>query len=328
MALASVGEGRGALVGGDHEIGIVAVVADDPLRRHDAFAVEIVGDVEEAARRRCGRPPSPRQGRRRGRRRPAGVFGTKPPLAPTGTITAFLTCCALTRPEHLGAEILRPVRPADAAARDPAEAQMHAFDARAVDEDLAERPRRAAGRRSVRESSLMAISSAGAPSSASWKKLVRTIAPIRLAKRRMMRSSSRLSTASSDGLDAPCSRSLGGVRVGSAGGEAVMEELDQRRGDRRMAVERRPHVVLRVGDAGLAEIAREGAQKRHVAPGEAGIQHQRVVAVALGAAVPDRHEACGEPLADGGEVDRPPAHAFRAPCRGGGSAARRPGCIS
>src|SRR5262245_35437220 len=32
-------------------------------------------------------------------RLPAGTrFGTKPPFAPTGTITAFLTCCALTRP--------------------------------------------------------------------------------------------------------------------------------------------------------------------------------------------------------------------------------------
>ena len=26
------------------------------------------------------------------------AFGKKPPLAPTGTITAFLTCCAFTRP--------------------------------------------------------------------------------------------------------------------------------------------------------------------------------------------------------------------------------------
>ena len=47
----------------------------------------------------------------------------------------------LHQAEHLGAEILRPVGPADAAARHLAEAQMHAFDARRIDEDLVERPR-------------------------------------------------------------------------------------------------------------------------------------------------------------------------------------------
>ena len=33
-----VGEGRGALVGGDDEIGIVAVMPDDMRRRHDAMS--------------------------------------------------------------------------------------------------------------------------------------------------------------------------------------------------------------------------------------------------------------------------------------------------
>ena len=47
----------------------------------------------------------------------------------------------LDQAEDLGAEVLRPVGPADAAARDLAEAQVHAFDARRVDEDLVERPR-------------------------------------------------------------------------------------------------------------------------------------------------------------------------------------------
>ena len=68
-------------------------------------------------------------------------MGTKPPLAPTGTITAFLTCCAFTRPENLGAEILRPVGPADAAARHLAEAHVHAFNARRIDENFIERAR-------------------------------------------------------------------------------------------------------------------------------------------------------------------------------------------
>ena len=47
----------------------------------------------------------------------------------------------LHQPEDLGAEVLAPVRPAHPAARDPAAAQVHALDARRVDEDLELRPR-------------------------------------------------------------------------------------------------------------------------------------------------------------------------------------------
>src|SRR6185436_11257325 len=45
----------------------------------------------------------------------------------------------LHQAEDLGAEILAPVGPADAAARDAAAAQMHALHARAVDPDLDQR---------------------------------------------------------------------------------------------------------------------------------------------------------------------------------------------
>ena len=47
----------------------------------------------------------------------------------------------LHQAEDFGAEILRPVGPADAAARHLAEAHVHALDARRIDEDLVERPR-------------------------------------------------------------------------------------------------------------------------------------------------------------------------------------------
>ena len=47
----------------------------------------------------------------------------------------------LDEAQHLGAEILRPVRPAQAAARDLAAAQVHALEARRVDEDLEHRLR-------------------------------------------------------------------------------------------------------------------------------------------------------------------------------------------
>ena len=47
----------------------------------------------------------------------------------------------LDQAEHLGAEVVAPVGPAQAAARDRAEPQVHALDPRRVDEDLELRPR-------------------------------------------------------------------------------------------------------------------------------------------------------------------------------------------
>ncbi len=48
-AVGDVGEARRALVGGDHQIGIVIVVDDDALRgQHLAVGVEVVGDVQQA----------------------------------------------------------------------------------------------------------------------------------------------------------------------------------------------------------------------------------------------------------------------------------------
>ena len=48
-----VGEGRRALVGGDDEIGIGAVVADEVGGRDDAVADQVVGEVQQAADQRA-----------------------------------------------------------------------------------------------------------------------------------------------------------------------------------------------------------------------------------------------------------------------------------
>ena len=64
-----------------------------------------------------------------------------------------------------------------------------------------------------------------------------------------------------------------------------------------------PHVVLRIGHADLAQEARDGADQRDVAPGEAGRQHQRVVAVVLGAAGHHHQEARFQPLLGIEQVD-------------------------
>ena len=48
-AVGVVGEGRRALVGGDHQVGVVAVVAHHLLRRHHLAALHVVGDVQQRA---------------------------------------------------------------------------------------------------------------------------------------------------------------------------------------------------------------------------------------------------------------------------------------
>ena len=137
-----VGEGRGALVGGDDQIGIVAVVAHDVCRRHDRCRrADVVGDVEQRRDEQLVGGDALGLDRLAASRAFGISFGTKPPLAPTGTITAFLTCCAFTRPRISVRKSCGRSRPADAAARDLAEAHVHAFDARRIDENLVERPR-------------------------------------------------------------------------------------------------------------------------------------------------------------------------------------------
>jgi hypothetical protein len=61
---------------------------------------------------------------------------TKPPFEPTGTMTAFLHHLRLDQAQHLGAEVVTAIRPAQPAARDRAEAQVHALEPGRVHEDL------------------------------------------------------------------------------------------------------------------------------------------------------------------------------------------------
>ena len=48
-AVGDVREGRRTLVGGDHEVRIVAIESADGGRRYDALALDVVGDVEQGA---------------------------------------------------------------------------------------------------------------------------------------------------------------------------------------------------------------------------------------------------------------------------------------
>ena len=145
-AVGDVGERGGALVGGHHQVGVVAVAAHHRSGGTTApVAASVVGDVEQSGDEHpvagdalvaggvavgCGSPVGS-----------GGFLTTKPPLAPTGTMTAFFTSCALTRPRISVRKSSRPVRPAQAAAGDLPEPQVHPLDPRRVDEDLELGPR-------------------------------------------------------------------------------------------------------------------------------------------------------------------------------------------
>ena len=114
-----VREGRRALVGGDDEVRVVLVVADDVRRRHDLAAGDRVRHVEQAAHERPVALDDLLEQR-------SAVATGRRPLDDEAALGAdrdddgVLDRLRLHQPEHLGAEVLAAVRPADAAARDPA----------------------------------------------------------------------------------------------------------------------------------------------------------------------------------------------------------------
>ena len=110
-------------------------------RRHDLAADEVVGDVEQAAEVVLVAGDALLHAAPRGRDAAGARFSTNPPFEPDRHDDDVLHHLRLDQAEHLGAEVLRPVGPAQAAARDLAAAQVHALEARRVDEDLEHRLR-------------------------------------------------------------------------------------------------------------------------------------------------------------------------------------------
>ena len=77
-----VGEGGGALVGGDHEVGVVGIVPHRVGRRHDRVADDVVGEFEQRADEDPVALGALRPSRRRGRRPAAGAWGRSRPWRP------------------------------------------------------------------------------------------------------------------------------------------------------------------------------------------------------------------------------------------------------
>ncbi len=136
-----VGERRGPLVGGDDQVRVVPVEPDHAGRRHHGVADDVVGDVEHRADER---PVAGEHLRLVGV--PVGRVGQlladEPALRAGRDDDRVLHLLRLDQAEHLGAEVLGPFRPAQAAARDRAEPQVHRLKPGRVDPDLELRPRR------------------------------------------------------------------------------------------------------------------------------------------------------------------------------------------
>ena len=282
-----VGELRGALVRGDDEVGVVAVVADD-VRRRDGLGApvgsgdEVVGDVEQPGDERPVAGDDLVAAR-------LGPAHDEPALGPDRHDHGVLHRLRLDQAEDLGAEVLRPVAPAQAAAGDGAVAQVHALDPRGVDEDLEPGPRGGHVRHRGR---------------VDLERQERALAVVVGAQRRTDHAEETAQDAVGvqaghrvDQLLDRGQRVVLGVgprlRV-ERGVEARREQAQQRPRHRGVRQQRVGHVGHAVAVAELAGVAGVGPQHRDLTPGEPRAQHERAEAVGLRLAPPRRRERRGE----------------------------------
>ena len=131
-SIGGVGEGRGALVGGDHEIGILAVADDHRLGMDDFSLSDIVGDRQQRADEQLvaflalGQPAiAPTSF---GPVRIGQLLGIEPAFGSGRHNHRVFDLLGFHQPKHFGAEIVAPVRPAQTATGNRARAQMNAFN--------------------------------------------------------------------------------------------------------------------------------------------------------------------------------------------------------
>ncbi len=128
----------GALVGRDDQIGVVLVVPHDHPGRNDFFIDDIVGDIQQPADQRLI------AGDHFGLLRLAlggQALHDEAALGADRDDDRILDLLRLHQPQNFGAEILTPIRPANAAASHVTHAQMHALHARREHEYFEQRLR-------------------------------------------------------------------------------------------------------------------------------------------------------------------------------------------
>ena len=273
-----IGESRGALVRGDDEIGVVVIVPSHLRGRHDRIANEVVGKVEQRAQIVLVAGHALLQVgvtiRRRGR-----ALEHEAALAAGRHDDDILHDLRLHQAEDLGTEVLRAVGPSQAAARDPATAQMHALEARAVDEDLEHRPRlRHAGHlRRVeleRQERPPAAVGSGPPEIRSPSRVDHRDV---LAKHAILVQVRDLLQRSLDRGLLPRRR----VVVRTPGLQAQAEQRDQHARDRGMRGKRLLDERLRQREPDLSQVAAVRTQHDDLVGGKPREQHQSIEIIAL-----------------------------------------------
>ena len=296
-----VGERRGALVRRDYQVRVVAIPADHAGRRYHPVAVDVVGYVQHAGDERLV------AGQHLGLVRLA-VGRVRQPLAHEAALGAgrdddrVLDLLRLDQAEHLGAEVLEPVRPAQPAARHPAEAQVHCLQPGRVDEDLELGPRlgdprhgagvelehQRLGPADARPGTGAVLLVVVGPQGGVDQRQVRAEDPVGIQAGHLVELAAEFL---GDGLAA-----LGRALL-LTGIEPGLEQPDQQPGDGRVAAQDAPHIVLAEAHPALAQVLRVGAEQGHLAPGQAGRQHQGVEPVVLRLAEPERGQRVLEELA-------------------------------
>ncbi len=285
-AVGDVREGRRALVRRHDQVGILAVVADHPIGRADLVTAVVVGEVEQPAEeqlvtgdRLLGERLPPAVAR--------GALEHEAALGAHGHDERVLHHLRLHQPEHLGPEVLQAVRPAQAAARHLAAAQVHPLEARRVDEDLEARP--GLGQHG---DALGLELERHVRATARWE--LALVAPHVIGAEEA-RAQNRLHDGEEaaqdpvlveapDGVDRLADllrQRLGAGVVTTVGVEPGVKQRHEQARDVGVGEQRPGDVGAGIGDRRLAEVAGDGADDRDLAAGHPRGQHEAVQPVVL-----------------------------------------------
>ena len=291
-AVGDVGEGRGALVRGDHQVGVVLVVAHHLGRRHHRAFLEVVGDVQQAGNEDAvagdglglDLVTSAAQGQ---------APWNEAALGADRHDHRVLHLLGLDQAEHLGAVVLLAIRPAQAATRDLAAAQVHALDARRIDEDLVLGHRLGHLRNGPRVQFEAEV-------------ILGLAIGIGLVVVGAQRGLDQVQVATQDAVfvehrDPVQGRDYGLLEalllvfqvLGAELARQVetgLEQAHQFAGDVHMVDQGAGDIAEIEAQANLLEVTGIGPQQRHVAPAHAGGQHQTVERIVLRRALTDAHE--------------------------------------
>ncbi len=279
--IGDIGKPCGALVGGDYKIGVFPVEDHDILGVDHLVVNDVVGDRQQRADEDLVAGlalggPAIAIGDRIGQ-----LLGVETALGPGRYDHRVLDPLGLHQAEDFGAEIVAPVGPAQATARDRAGPQMDPLDPPRIDEDLAprDRSRQVGNERRFDLEGQRFIARRGKCVGSQNRvdhclvKSQQTIVVDRLdlgeaTLDRLARFRDRLITA-----------------LAECGVVARGEQRDQRAGDIGGAAQRIHDRIDRKAHARLTQIAIEGAQQVGLARGQRRFGHQPVERIALGLTV-------------------------------------------